>query len=89
MDRNKRWKSNFPRTFHVMEDRNVRQDRLNQSIPNIVSVSRLLQLLSLLKKLNEDASVHGIIVQMPLDCENEIDSHLVTDSVLPDKDIDG
>uniref|UniRef100_A0A1B6CS92 C-1-tetrahydrofolate synthase, cytoplasmic n=1 Tax=Clastoptera arizonana TaxID=38151 RepID=A0A1B6CS92_9HEMI len=48
-----------------------------------------IELLSLLKKLNNDQNVHGIIVQMPLDSENKIDSHLVTDSVSPDKDVDG
>ncbi|PSN58248.1 C-1-tetrahydrofolate synthase [Blattella germanica] len=47
------------------------------------------ELLMKLKKLNGDPSVHGIIVQMPLDSDNPIDSHLITDSVSPDKDVDG
>ncbi|XP_034232455.1 C-1-tetrahydrofolate synthase, cytoplasmic [Thrips palmi] len=47
------------------------------------------ELLMKLKKLNDDPSIHGIIVQMPLDCDNKIDSHLITDSVSPDKDVDG
>lgn len=47
------------------------------------------ELLLKLKKLNDDPNVHGIIVQMPLDCENKIDSHLITDTVSPDKDVDG
>lgn len=42
-----------------------------------------------LEELNNDPSVHGIIVQMPLDCEEKIDSDLVTDSVSPEKDVDG
>lgn len=42
-----------------------------------------------LKHLNDDPSVHGIIVQMPLDSDNKIDSHLITDSVCPEKDVDG
>lgn len=46
-------------------------------------------LLSLLDKLNNDPKIHGIIVQMPLDSENPIDSHLITDSVSPAKDVDG
>lgn len=33
--------------------------------------------------------MHGIIVQMPLDSVNPIDSHLVTDFVSPGKDVDG
>lgn len=47
------------------------------------------ELLMKLKALNDDPSVHGIIVQMPLDCENKIDSHLITDFVSPAKDVDG
>lgn len=47
------------------------------------------ELLNGLKKLNLDPNVHGIIVQMPLDSTNVIDSHLVTDYVSPDKDVDG
>lgn len=39
--------------------------------------------------LNDDPSVHGIIVQMPLESDNPINSHLVTDYVRPDKDVDG
>ncbi|XP_044730108.1 C-1-tetrahydrofolate synthase, cytoplasmic [Chrysoperla carnea] len=48
-----------------------------------------LELLQKLQKLNDDPNVHGIIVQMPLDCEKKIDSHLITDAVSPDKDVDG
>ncbi|KAL1461543.1 hypothetical protein WDU94_013428 [Cyamophila willieti] len=48
-----------------------------------------IELLSRLKKLNEDPSVHGIIVQMPLDSDNKINAMLVTDSVSPEKDVDG
>jgi len=47
------------------------------------------ELLAKLKNLNEDNNVHGIIVQMPLDSDNPIDSHLITDSVSPSKDVDG
>uniref|UniRef100_A0A6B2EDS8 C-1-tetrahydrofolate synthase, cytoplasmic n=1 Tax=Phlebotomus kandelakii TaxID=1109342 RepID=A0A6B2EDS8_9DIPT len=46
-------------------------------------------LLMKLQRLNNDPTIHGIIVQMPLDCVNEIDAHLITDSVSPSKDVDG
>ena len=41
--------------------------------------------------MNADPSVHGVIVQMPLDSDKgiEVDSHLVTNKVDPDKDVDG
>ena len=47
------------------------------------------QLLRILNKINLDPSVHGIIVQMPLDSVNMIDSTLITDAVIPSKDVDG
>ncbi|CAH2003911.1 unnamed protein product [Acanthoscelides obtectus] len=47
------------------------------------------ELLEKLRQLNGDNNVHGIIVQMPLDSEYKIDSHLITDSVAPEKDVDG
>ncbi|KAL9895602.1 C-1-tetrahydrofolate synthase, cytoplasmic-like [Glossina fuscipes fuscipes] len=48
-----------------------------------------IELLDKIFNLNNDPSVHGIIVQMPLDCETKIDSHKITDAVSPDKDVDG
>jgi len=47
------------------------------------------ELLTKIMVLNEDPAVHGIIVQMPLDSEQQIDSHLITDAVAPSKDVDG
>ncbi|XP_049817355.1 C-1-tetrahydrofolate synthase, cytoplasmic isoform X2 [Aethina tumida] len=48
-----------------------------------------VELLSKIQKLNADPNVHGIIVQMPLDSDTKIDSHLITDAVAPEKDVDG
>jgi len=48
-----------------------------------------VELLQELDKLNKDPKVHGIIVQMPLDTDNPIDSHKITDAVDPSKDVDG
>ena len=40
------------------------------------------EILQAIDKLNADPNVHGIIVQMPLDCDDKtIDSHLVTNRV--------
>ena len=47
------------------------------------------ELLKKLDELNNDSEIHGIIVQMPLDTVNKIDSNLITDSVSPAKDVDG
>jgi len=55
-------------------------------LPRTITESELLMKL---KKLNGDPNIHGIIVQMPLDTVNVIDSHLITDAVCPEKDVDG
>lgn len=43
--------------------------------------------LSLIKQLNSDTSVHGIIVQLPLSDPQQTDE--ICDAVYPEKDIDG
>lgn len=47
------------------------------------------EVLSMVQSLNDDPTVHGMIVQLPLDTVNEIDAHLVTNAILPSKDVDG
>ena len=44
-------------------------------------------LLALIKQLNDDKTVHGILVQLPL--PSQIDSTLVLNSIDPNKDVDG
>jgi len=44
-------------------------------------------LLDLIEKLNQNPSVHGILVQLPL--PKHIDENLITQSVIPKKDVDG
>ena len=45
------------------------------------------ELLALIKALNEDRSVHGILVQAPI--PRQIDSTKIYSAVLPQKDVDG
>ena len=45
------------------------------------------ELLTLLDKLNADAAVHGILVQLPL--PGHIDEQTVIERILPEKDVDG
>ncbi len=45
------------------------------------------QLLALIATLNDDPAVHGILVQLPLPAQ--LDEGLVTQSILPAKDVDG
>jgi methylenetetrahydrofolate dehydrogenase (NADP+)/methenyltetrahydrofolate cyclohydrolase len=45
------------------------------------------ELLSLIHGLNDNSSIHGILVQLPL--PSQIDSHAVLESIDPEKDVDG
>ncbi len=45
------------------------------------------ELLDVVKQLNDDPSVHGILVQLPL--PKHIDSQLIIESIDPAKDVDG
>jgi methylenetetrahydrofolate dehydrogenase (NADP+)/methenyltetrahydrofolate cyclohydrolase len=45
------------------------------------------KLLKRIDELNQDKSIHGILVQLPL--PKHIDSHRVIESIAPEKDVDG
>ena len=45
------------------------------------------ELLSKVDELNQKKEIHGIVVQLPL--PKHIDEHMIIDSVLPHKDVDG
>ncbi|MFA5051304.1 MAG: bifunctional 5,10-methylenetetrahydrofolate dehydrogenase/5,10-methenyltetrahydrofolate cyclohydrolase [Patescibacteria group bacterium] len=45
------------------------------------------KVLDLIKKLNSNAHIHGIIVQFPL--PKHLNSNLIAQSILPEKDVDG
>ncbi len=60
----------------------------------IISVEHLLskdttldELLSLVRRLNDDTTIDGILVQLPLPAQ--IDSKIIIDAILPNKDVDG
>lgn len=45
------------------------------------------ELLAIIKKMNQDREIHGILVQLPL--PEHIDENRVIQSICPDKDVDG
>jgi len=57
---------------------------VQHSLPADVSQQEVLDLVT---SLNEDADIHGILVQLPL--PDHLDEHLITQSILPSKDVDG
>ena len=57
---------------------------VQHSLPADVSQQEVLDLVA---SLNEDADIHGILVQLPL--PDHLDEQRVTQSILPSKDVDG
>ncbi|XP_029453975.1 C-1-tetrahydrofolate synthase, cytoplasmic isoform X2 [Rhinatrema bivittatum] len=55
-------------------------------LPKTVTEAEVLRSIT---SLNEDAAIHGLIVQLPLDSDNTISTEKVTNAVAPDKDVDG
>ncbi|XP_041661036.1 C-1-tetrahydrofolate synthase, cytoplasmic-like [Cheilinus undulatus] len=55
-------------------------------LPNTATQDEVLRSIM---AVNDDQSVHGLIVQLPLDSVNTMDSELVTNAVSPEKDVDG
>lgn len=55
-------------------------------LPNTVTEEDVLNKID---ELNNDPEIHGIIVQLPLDCVENIDTATCTNAVLPSKDVDG
>ena len=57
---------------------------VQHSLPADVSQQEVLDLVT---SLNEDADIHGILVQLPL--PDHLDEQRITQSILPSKDVDG
>ncbi|XP_058235586.1 C-1-tetrahydrofolate synthase, cytoplasmic isoform X2 [Hemibagrus wyckioides] len=55
-------------------------------LPNTATEGEVLQSITM---FNENPDVHGLIVQLPLDSVHPINTEKVTNSVDPDKDVDG
>src|SRR3989344_8472406 len=57
------------------------------NILNLESTIENSKLLNIIKKLNEDNSIHGIVIQRPL--PPQINSGQIDEAVIPEKDVDG
>jgi len=51
--------------------------------------TNFLKVLQSIVAVNENPAVHGLIVQLPLDSICPINTEKVTNSVAPEKDVDG
>lgn len=57
---------------------------IHEIVPNTITEGSLLNLIT---KMNEDDSVHGVLVQLPL--PPHLNEKLVTEAISPRKDVDG
>ncbi|XP_054825828.1 C-1-tetrahydrofolate synthase, cytoplasmic [Eublepharis macularius] len=55
-------------------------------LPNTASEAEVLRCIN---NLNEDPTIHGFIVQLPLDSNKPINTEKITNAVAPEKDVDG
>lgn len=60
---------------------------LKSTLHRLTEDTTQVQLLDLVRQLNADSAVHGILVQLPL--PDHLDSIPVLDAILPSKDVDG
>lgn len=60
---------------------------INSFAHDLSSESTQEEILSLIKQLNHDESVHGILVQLPLPAH--LDAPEILDAIVPEKDVDG
>uniref|UniRef100_A0A3Q2XYC3 methenyltetrahydrofolate cyclohydrolase n=1 Tax=Hippocampus comes TaxID=109280 RepID=A0A3Q2XYC3_HIPCM len=72
--------------FNIFFFLQVGIDATHVRLPNTVTQDEVLRAIA---AVNEDASVHGLIVQLPLDSVNRMDVEMVTNAVSPLKDVDG
>ena len=57
---------------------------VQHTLPEDASQNDVLQLI---EELNSDSAIHGILVQLPL--PKHLDEQLITQSIVPEKDVDG
>ncbi|KAK5857226.1 hypothetical protein PBY51_010484 [Eleginops maclovinus] len=55
-------------------------------LPNTATEEEVLHSIT---EVNENSSIHGLIVQLPLDSIHKMDTEKVTNAVAPEKDVDG
>ncbi|KAK2191837.1 hypothetical protein NP493_44g07006 [Ridgeia piscesae] len=62
---------------------------INANHIKLPSTTTQYELCCLIEKLNNDETVHGMIVQLPMESTHPIDTDLVLNSIAGEKDVDG
>lgn len=80
---------NDPASISYIEQKDLKSEQIGAktTVINLESKIQNSELKEVIKKLNEDNSVHGIIVQRPL--PPQIDSKAISQAIDPKKDVDG
>ncbi|MBZ3891789.1 C-1-tetrahydrofolate synthase, cytoplasmic [Sciurus carolinensis] len=63
--------------------------QMKEQVPDFTPGLAILQVLKNITSLNEDSTVHGLLVQLPLDAENPINTEAIINAIVPEKDVDG
>lgn len=80
---------NDPASIAYIEQKDLKAEKIGAktTIFNLESIIQNSELLTLINKLNNDNSIHGIIVQRPL--PKQIDLRTISFAIDPKKDVDG
>ena len=68
------------------KERACEKSGMKSTLHRLDAATTQIELLTLVESLNRDASVHGILVQLPL--PKHLDSMQILDAILPTKDVD-
>ncbi len=74
-------------TYVAMKERACGRLGINSFVHHLPETTTEVELLALVKELNADNRIHGILVQLPV--PGHIDSNKILDAIIPAKDVDG
>lgn len=74
-------------TYIRMKLKASKESGINCKVDKLPKEISQLELLNEIRKVNEDESMHGLLIQVPL--PSHLDETLIANSVSPEKDVDG
>jgi len=69
------------------KEKAAREAGMNSTILRLPATTGEAEILATVRSANADASVHGLLVQLPL--PQGVDTHRITEAIDPEKDVDG
>ncbi|OGI09686.1 MAG: bifunctional methylenetetrahydrofolate dehydrogenase/methenyltetrahydrofolate cyclohydrolase [Candidatus Margulisbacteria bacterium GWF2_35_9] len=74
-------------TYVASKERQAKEIGMNSNVIRLPEESSQKELLGIIEELNNDSTVHGILVQLPV--PKQINEEVVINAISPDKDVDG